>query len=266
MELRCSVTTTIGVLRVTDKKEIFEFFDVTSSVARINTIDVITNGTLELPEEFRAPRFRNKVYIQITFDGDEYFHNKTRQFKGGNGSFKTIMTNLARAIGAGYNIMIRINVTSENASSIEALLDNLRPFVGQNITLNFALIESTQFSEVDSKVDGSQIRSAVSKAIGMGFCVLPPTNRKNCKFCSRGNDRPSGIILDGKGNLYSCLDSCGQPNLEVGNIEDGYSGELLRKNWKSCGYQSLHHESSPYSFNDLKELYYKKAETRLLQL
>ncbi|HUV35483.1 MAG TPA: radical SAM protein [Patescibacteria group bacterium] len=52
-----------------------------------------TNGTI-LDREMREYLIRNKIYIQISLDGPKEVHDRYRVFRGGTGTFDTIMRNL----------------------------------------------------------------------------------------------------------------------------------------------------------------------------
>lgn len=243
-----------------------KFLEATHEIVAIKGVSLITNGTIKVPSSIALASHQNDINVQFTLDGAKAYHDATRHFKNQKGTYNLVLENLERAIFNGYNVIARINLTRENVISVSTLLDDMQVFSKTNLVLSFAKIEDTSYFSKTSEVDKQLIIDVVKKAIKNGFTVLPPSNRSNCKFCSMECGHPKGIILDGTGNLYTCLDSCGQPGLEVGNVVDGYSDCLLQKNWKSCGYQSRYHESIPFSFKEIQSIYYKYGDTNLIRI
>ena len=77
-----------------------------------------TNGYLLTPDVIRTLISLNVVGYQVTIDGIEQIHNSQRQLKNGEGTFKTIVTNLngiKREIRSGVlNICIRVNLSERS--------------------------------------------------------------------------------------------------------------------------------------------------------
>lgn len=75
-----------------------------------------TNGFLITPEIVKRLSSYNIGVSQITLDGGPLFHNKTRKAKGNN-SFNRIVENIKILAKAGFPVLLRINLTKENAQS-----------------------------------------------------------------------------------------------------------------------------------------------------
>lgn len=89
---------------------------------------ITTNGYLLEPAMLESLLKLKVVDYQISLDGDEVGHNKTRLLANGQGSYKKIVENLLFAKGLTYQfkILLRIHVTQSNYDSIRNLLDFLK--------------------------------------------------------------------------------------------------------------------------------------------
>lgn len=88
------------------------------------TSNVTTNGYL-LTEEL-LQRFRNETRIhafQITLDGTEALHNKTRRHVSGEPTYKRICNNIIAATQKDFFVIIRLNMTKENQNLDDFLAD-----------------------------------------------------------------------------------------------------------------------------------------------
>lgn len=61
--------------------------------------------------------------FQITLDGSEETHNKTRFFRDNRGSFNIIIANILKLINSNIEVIVRINYTSDNVNGLEYLIN-----------------------------------------------------------------------------------------------------------------------------------------------
>lgn len=83
---------------------------------RSYTMSFTTNGFLITDKIISQLKEFNMSSSQITLDGGPEFHNKTRVSNKAN-SFETIVNNIHKMTAAGLPVLIRINLTKENAQS-----------------------------------------------------------------------------------------------------------------------------------------------------
>lgn len=85
---------------------------------------LITNGTNLTPA--LAPRLKDLGinHVQVTLDGPPESHDQCRPAADGSGSFERILENLKQVSGF-FNISIRVNLSAQNASLANTLLDRL---------------------------------------------------------------------------------------------------------------------------------------------
>ena len=88
----------------------------------IPSVSFTTNGYL-----FNQPMmdfFDSKnVSFQITLDGDRPHHDQTRFMAMGKGSFDKIVANIKSLAQRKHNIIMRINYTADNISSMSSIVD-----------------------------------------------------------------------------------------------------------------------------------------------
>lgn len=96
--------------------------------------EMTTNGYLLTIERFKTLAERGVKFYQITFDGDEDKHDKLRIKSDGTPTFSRIFQNIINAHNTDleFEIMIRIHVNVENASSIQSLLIKLSKFLASD--------------------------------------------------------------------------------------------------------------------------------------
>lgn len=72
--------------------------------------------------------------FQITFDGGKEFHDKTRRFKDGRGSYDLIMRNLKSIVSseADFKMALRINFLRSSLPSVKPLIDDLLKIIGDD--------------------------------------------------------------------------------------------------------------------------------------
>jgi uncharacterized protein len=86
--------------------------------------NMTTNGYLLDLETFKTLLYKYKVtHYQITLDGREQYHNKTRPLANGQGTYQTIMNNLINIKNNVktmlFTILIRTNLTKETLNDFE---------------------------------------------------------------------------------------------------------------------------------------------------
>ena len=98
-------------------KRIMEF-----AVERNFLVCIATNGT-GIDDRYMEllKKHKEKMYFQITLDGNKYYHNKKRIYNGGEGTFDDICVSIQRILDANIRLTIRINVDRENINSLSDL-------------------------------------------------------------------------------------------------------------------------------------------------
>lgn len=91
-------------------------------------VSLVTNGVLLTEKNvarLQSLSTGNQLTCQVTLDGNEFFHNKTKCFSNGVGTYAQILQNVKRTLKLGVHITLRFNTTAENLPSYADVLDDL---------------------------------------------------------------------------------------------------------------------------------------------
>lgn len=196
---------------------------------------IITNGVNLNRKTFDELISCGVNTFQITFDGGKNYHDNTRRFKDGRGSFDTIIQNLKSIVSskAEFKIAIRINFLRSSLQSIEPLIDELLEIFGDDKRFsiycrpvyNFETsrddIESLQ-GDILTYEEGFEkqihfsnyIYKKQNENIGFGFQEIPHSIDR---WCHADNDHSFTIGSDGL--IYRCDTLVGDSKFSVGRLK-----------------------------------------------
>lgn len=110
---------------------------------------IITNGyglTKEISDELVQMQIKT---AQVTIDGPEEIHNRTRFLKNGEGTYRRIINNLLQA-NENLEVVIRVNIQKENIKYVPEFVDSLKQ-VGidkrNNIKPYFSLVRDYEIDK-----------------------------------------------------------------------------------------------------------------------
>ncbi|MDD3970819.1 MAG: radical SAM protein [Clostridia bacterium] len=174
-------------------------------------------------------------FIQVTLDGAEKSHNKTRILKSGKGTYKKIMRGVDKALKSEVPIKIRMNVDENNIVECQELRESLiskyilfkdilsfelYPIfqVKSKITLMEKIIEhDMQASSNNDILDYNHILQSglpIENYFAVGSVLKPIIH-----FCNaHGTQR----FFDPLGNIYSCILSVGNEKAAIGEYYPNY--------------------------------------------
>ena len=208
---------------------------------------MVSNGTLLTPELAARLVQAGLRGIQITFDGDRTTHDEIRVTRNGRGTFDQIVANVAAVSDVvDMQWLFRINVSHHNLRTVTRLLDHLsREVDSTTAAVNIALVDDVGIGyenhlRFDDRL-ATELVSLYRHALEFGFSVRPPKAGFWCDFCSlEGGAR--GAVINADGTLYSCWETVGRRDLDVGDVWRGYRPpEDLTPRWHSCNYLSAEH-------------------------
>jgi len=194
-----------------------------------------TNGYLLVPERVEKLIERNVLYYQITLDGPEKVHNRSRKLIGGKGTYSTIMQNL-RLMKEFNNreltVKIRVNFFPNSLKELEDWIKYeiapvfsmdkrfmlsfhpVRKWCGCNVSDNEYFEDRTSLSEF--------ITHLYRVCIKMGLSIQDVRNsldpHGNVCYASKSNS----IVIGSDGMLYKCTVAFDNPVNNIGVInQDG---------------------------------------------
>ena len=149
---------------------------------------------------------------QVTIDGPEEIHNRTRFLKNGEGTYRRIINNLLQA-NENLEVVIRVNIQKENIKYVPEFVDSLKQ-VGidkrNNIKPYFSLVRdyeidkgyiySSCFSVPEFSEEESKLRQILLKK---GF--QPANSNIQPKLYGCGAVSPNSILVEPDGTLYLLL-------------------------------------------------------------
>lgn len=205
-------------------------------------VSFVTNGTLitkTILKELSSIRTAQPISFQITLDGNEYFHNLTKKFPNGNGSFSLVMNNIRMIISYGMKVMLRLNMTSENANSFYDILIELKNMSIQEKSL--LTIDLQHVWQDVSKADGISFNMQQEKMreafISENFIVTELKHIDNSRCYA---DRENNVSINYDGSLYHCT----AKDFSVENAE----GRILSDGTLSWNHK--HHKRMAIKYGD----------------
>lgn len=181
---------------------------------------IITNGTL-LNKSIITFLSNNKFTVQISFDGDKYFHNLERKYTNGFGSYERLMTNVNLLLSSEQEISlkVRINVTKINYNNLSNLFDDLSKYHHQSrlsIYPDFVAVSPKEKTYISQQQKISIMKTIFIQLYEKGFNIIGPIMIGG--MCMYKNDYSTTIHADG--SLYNCYSVVGNSAFEIENIED----------------------------------------------
>ncbi|MGD2248175.1 MAG: radical SAM protein [Candidatus Methanofastidiosia archaeon] len=166
---------------------------------------VTTNGTL-LPK--KVSQLRDVINgIQLTFDGSKKYHNTTRIYKNGKGTYNDVITAMETALDYGMKVSLRIQINKENYADIHTLFDDIAPYIKKNVNINIAPLSryssmctnySSHFLEKEEK------ETVLPTMLKYTQNIKPVPHYVPCVAYT------NNIIFDGSGNVYTCITTVGE--------------------------------------------------------
>lgn len=220
-----------------------ELLDRTKKIG-LSSAMVATNGVLLTPKLAKDLEASGLTGVQLTFDGSRDDHDRIRVKHSGAATFDIIVRHLAQAMEVtDLRWHLRINVSHHNFDNIGELFSQLlaAKVDPARCTLTFAWVGDAGFGYGNALRHINDVSDAFVSwsiaALEAGFRLVRPSMKTTCQICTEPGGR-YGAVVNADGDLYSCWQSAGKPNFDVGTIYDGYKNvSEVRERWVSCGYE-----------------------------
>ena len=135
--------------------------------------------------------------FQIPFDGNEYYHNKTKKYANGRGSYRRIIENVKYGATQGMVFNIRCNYTPENIASFKDLIAELEYLPSDIISFSFQRVWQT--SETD---DTRKVLTELDNMVAEGENAKK--NNFDVIYSPCYADRANSVIVNYNGDVYKC--------------------------------------------------------------
>ena len=181
----------------------------------IYSAGIITNGYL-LNQDIVDMLNKVKVFsYQITLDGIDVTHNKTRKLVNGEGTFERIGENL-RTLKIKGNINIRHNVHKDNANEINMLRNFVKSLAkqsGNKIGYYPAFVFDNAAEKREGQVDFLDEEEKIELESKKDFNLFSSGKAQYC-----GSQLLYTCVIDPKGNLYKCWEDVDKSERSFGHV------------------------------------------------
>lgn len=166
---------------------------------RSYSVSFTTNGFLITDRIISQLKEFNTGTSQITLDGGPEFHNKTRVSNKAD-SFKTIVNNIHKMTAAGLPVLIRINLTKENALSALQIPDYFKDFTDEQQAITQVSIQQVwQDAGNDIFDEGWDI---YEKFLKIGIRRMPKDFDFIKSICYA--DKRHSAVINYDGRIFKC--------------------------------------------------------------
>lgn len=165
--------------------------------------------------------------VQITFDGFRDYHNKVKNFGIETSAFDVIIENINYLIDENIKVVIRINISKENESSVKGLINYLVSFdkIKSNAFIYFYPLVNYTNTDDDRFLNIVEYEKYLSKYYNMLYEVGYYVTYNQISFkpleSSCGLLKINNYAIDDCGYLYKCDHVLGDVKYSIGNVKDG---------------------------------------------
>lgn len=208
-------------------KELYETIDKHSKLP-ITHSSMVSNGYLLTKDICDYLEYRKLDYLQITIDGNETTHNKTRILKNGKGTFNRIMENIdmATELMPNCRIGVRTNIGRHNAAEYPSIYRTLENrWKGKNVRVYYSFILNNSLYHKIEEKDSLELTTIekcnfvaelAKEKILKREDLLPYVDFNSCTCTD-----PTAFVVDPEGLLYKCWADVGIRERSIGNLDEG---------------------------------------------
>lgn len=213
-----------------------------------------TNGFLLTSDLFERLIASSQKHFQITLDGDEEWHDRTRVMANRGATFKKIWSNLMsfKEFAGDFSITLRLHLHKHNVESVKRLYDRIgKDLLSDNrFSVYFHKISDLGGAGdvVDSVLPRDEYMAAIRYITGTDNAPAPPGNAISEEHLSGYicyAAKPNSLMIRANGGVGKCTVALSDDRNDIGRLsEDGLldiSNEKLRR-WMN-GFSDLSEQS-----------------------
>lgn len=183
-----------------------------------------TNGYLlntELASELSALRH---YHYQITLDGDEESHNRTRVKANGSGTFREIWRNLQalHVTDLEFRITIRLHLSPENYASQKRLVEKINDSIGADDRFDLHFHRITDLGGPNSGkfpvYSDSEYREVLDEMTALAGLRSESEGSLHESYSICYAAKPNSLLIRADGRLGKCTVALDNPLNDIGHI------------------------------------------------
>lgn len=212
----------------------------------IVNVSFVTNGIL-LTEtnivKLKSIPICDNFTCQVTLDGNKEFHDKTKHFQDGSGSYSVILQNVKDALRMGLHIVLRFNTTEKNLMSFADVLSDLEHIPAEhkeNLEIDFQHVWQDNVANNMQYIEKQEAIRDVYVKLGFKVRELKHIDNSRCYA-----DRKNHYVVNYNGDVYKCT----AQEFSVEN-RDGILTSDGRVKWNA---RNQHREAIKYGNDSCRE-------------
>lgn len=197
-----------------------------------------TNAGMLTGRMIERMRVGNTLHLQITVDGGREYHDRTRYFRNGRGSYDLILANIHKLLEAELPVTLRINYTQDNITSVSEIAEELLSTFETALRsrLRISLHQVWQTSGTDLYKESC---AAIKRFSEVGFDASSPLLNNVYSPCYA--DKTHSLVINFDGNVYKCtaVDFLNAPREGYLSAEGEVHWERdSRTRWHDCRFRN----------------------------
>ena len=200
---------------------------------------IVTNGSLIDTEVLDTLNSLNCRLLQITLDGSEEQHNRTRKFANGLPSFELLISKIQEIAAyindkEGFRLLVRFNLNSTLLSDVQSTLERIDASCRHNIQLLFRPVFNTQQYTVKNKNSYDELDEFNKLGKSLGYVIYK--NKRLFSSCEACGDMNFFHVLPDL-SIWKCINDLTYTDAKIGQLhEDGSVEWYANKIHKWFGY------------------------------
>ncbi len=188
---------------------------------------ITTNGSLLDAEKLTFFHRTQCNHYQITLDGTQEAHDRTRPSKDGSGTFAAVWASLLllKASPVQHDVLVRVNVHADNEDAVRQLTEQFNGAFGQDrrFTLDFHTIwdggrsSDTGIQQLPDREASLQTLRAYALEKHARDCVGFNAFGPGSRYCYSG--RSNSLVIGSDGTLYKCTLAFDDPRNVIGELQ-----------------------------------------------
>lgn len=166
-------------------------------------ISFTTNGVL-LTRKIVEKLYSANVscFFQIPIDGNREFHNKTKKYINGKGSYDTVLDNIMYGLSKGFVFNIRCNYTTENLHSFNEPISEFIEAAAICMDYGLLTFDFQKVWQIDEAIEMKKTLGELEDMISLSNVKKNNLNESLFEHCYADNE--NSVVVNYNGDVYNC--------------------------------------------------------------